>query len=328
MNQPKNPLLTKNSALSPLVVVLLLIGIQALFFALYFYLGSQNKVRIESAELTLLLSFSAIASTMVVIVGVVRTRWMQRENSVRQRLIAVIEATPDPSAVRDVKGRYVMWNKAAEEYHGIQSQHVVGKTPFDLFPPDMATTLLELDAQCHASGSTVVKRLELPAIYGKSKRVAIMRVAPVRSATDASIRGVVTIVHDVTESEREAAALRHMSTQLKMALDRSGFGSWIVNIENNALVFSEQYQALVRYQGKQFNADFDFPARVHPDDHDRVMAAASLAIQKDVAFDEVFRLRCFDEQYRVFRSSGESALDASGKRYFAGLFCPQDRSAD
>jgi PAS domain S-box-containing protein len=328
MSKLNTSLRTSSSVLSPLMVVLLVIMLQALLLGAYFYLADRNKLTVAPAELTLLLAYSAVAIGLAIVMGIMRQRWMQREDSVRQRLLGVIEAIPDPSAVRDVKGRYVMWNKAAEEYHGIKSQHVVGKTPFELFPPAVARSILELDAQCSQSGQTVVQRLVLPPLYGKGQRVAMIRVAPVRSVADTSIRGVVTILHDVTEAEREASALRHLSTQLKMALDTSGFGSWIWDLEGEAVTYSAQYQALLRYKGDQFRQDFEFLSRVHPGDIEMVKAAAVRTIKQYEPFDQVYRLRCFDEVYRVFRASGESALDDKGRRYFAGLLCPLDRSAD
>ena len=224
-----------------------------------------------------------------------------------------------------------MWNKAAEAYHGIKAQHVLGKTPFDLFPEAVAREILNLDAQCFKTEDISLRRLLLPPLYGKGARVANLRTAPVHSTTDTtpgnSVRGVVSILHDITESEREAASLKHTTMQLKMALDTSGFGSWIWDLDNDSVTYSKQYQALLKYKGKNFNQDFNFRSRIHPGDAQMVIAAAKKAIKENIAYDQVYRLRCFDEVDRVFHVSGEPATDDSGRRYFAGLLCPLDRSA-
>jgi PAS domain S-box-containing protein len=326
MSQLQTSLRPASSASSPLMIVLLVVLLQVLLIAGYFYLDSANKLHQEQTELIFLLVYSALTISLAIVVAIVLRRWIQREDGVRQRLLGVIDAIPDPASVRDVKGRYAMWNKSAENYHGIKEQYVVGKTPFELFPPAVARSILEMDAQCCESGQTVIERLVLPPLYGKGQRVAILRVAPVRSASDSGIRGVVTILHDVTEAEREASALRHLSTQLKMALDTSGFGSWIWDLEGETVTFSAQYQALLRYKGNSFTQDYEFLSRVHPGDIEMVKAAAVRTIKHYEPFDQVYRLRCFDEVYRVFHASGESALDGNGKRYFAGLLCPLDRA--
>lgn len=253
---------------------------------------------------------------------------MQREDLVRQRLLDVIDAIPDPSAVRDMKGRYVSWNKAAESYHGIKAEHVLGKTPFEIFPRDIARKLLELDAQCSLSNKKVIQRVILPPLYGKGLRVVSIHVAPVLSSSSEDVRGFVTILQDITEQERESSSLRHLSSQLKMALDTSGFGSWIWDLENNIVTYSSQYKALLRYEGENFKQDFDFLSRIHPGDSEMVVTAAKHTLKADTPFDQVYRLRCFDDVYRYFHASGESALDDKGRRYFSGLLCPLDRTAD
>jgi PAS domain S-box-containing protein len=325
MSQLRKTLRPASSFTSPVMIVLLVIALQAALLGGFFYLASIDKLSIEPAEMTLLLGYCAVTIFLAIVIGIMRHRWLKGENRVRQRLLDVIDAIPDPSAVRDLKGKYIMWNKAAESYHGVKAEHVLGKTPFELFPKEVARSILELDAECARSNQNVLRRVVLPPLYGKGRRTAMIRVAPVHSATDTSIRGMVTILQDVTESEREASALRHLSTQLKMALDTSGFGSWIWDLEQDSVTYSAQYQALLRYKGTSFRQDFEFLSRVHPGDIEAVKTGARLTLKDNVAFDLVYRLQCFDGEYRYFHASGESALDDKGKRYFAGLLCPLDR---
>jgi PAS domain S-box-containing protein len=309
------------------MIVVLVMSLQTGLLGAYFYFASVDALQVEQTEVALLVGYSIVTILLAIVVGVMRYRWLQSENRVRQRLLDVIDAIPDPSGVRDLRGKYIMWNKAAESYHGIKAEHVVGKTPFDLFPKEVARSILELDTECARTDQTVLRRLVLPPLYGKGQRTAMIRIAPVRSASDSGIRGVITILQDVTESEREASALQHLSTQLKMALDTSGFGSWIWDLEQDYVTYSAQYQALLRYSGKSFNQDFEFLSRVHPGDIEAVKNAGKHTLKEHVAFDQVYRLRCFDDEYRYFHASGESALDDKGKRYFAGLLCPLDRKA-
>lgn len=304
------------------MIVLLVIALQALLLGGFYYLAAQERLDIEPLEIALLLTYSVVAVGIAVFIGIMRHRWIEREDRVRQRLLDVIDAIPDPAGVRDIKGRYAMWNKAAESYHGIKAEHVLGKTPFDLFPKDVARNILGLDAECFESNQTVVRRLVLPPLYGKGPRVAQMRIAPVRSAADSGIRGTVTILHDTTASERETAELRHLSTQLKLALDTSGFGSWVWDLETDVLTCSEQFQQLLRYRSNNFRRDFQFRDRLHPDDRERVLAAVQSSLENEKKFSEIYRLQAFDGEYLSFKGSGHVAHDDQGKRYFAGLLVP------
>jgi PAS domain S-box-containing protein len=311
--------------LSPIFLTLLILFLQGLLVGAYFYLVSTGRINAEPDEIVLLLSYCALTLVLAIIIAIMRHRFTQRENRVRQRLLDVIDAVPDPSAVRDAKGRYVLWNKAAEHYHGIKAQHVLGKTPYELFPPAVARSILELDAQCAEANQTVVKRLELPPLYGKGHRIATIRVAPVHTVDDRSnVRGAVTILHDITDAEHETSQLRHTASQLKAALDASGFGTWEWILEDQTAHFGEGYQRLLRYRGTQFAKDFNIRERLHPDDVKRVKDAAVASIASQGSFDLSYRLRCFDDVYRSFRSCGEVSKHADGKTHFAGLLCPLD----
>jgi PAS domain S-box-containing protein len=252
----------------------------------------------------------------------------QSEERVRRRLLDVINALPDPSALRDANGRYVLWNRASEDYHGIKAKHVVGKTPFDIFPPAVAESILMLDVEVMRSGHPVVQRLELPPLYGKSGRVAMIHVGPVSRLDDpAHQRGAVTILHDVTQVERDATDLRNANIQLRMVLAASGFGSWTWDLHDNSILYSREYEALLHYKGNSFQKDYDFASRLHPSDRDHVLQAGAHSIRDDIPFNQVYRLQCFDGEYRSFHASGEPMQDRSGRRYFTGLLCPLDKIA-
>lgn len=327
MSKLRTTLRPADFALSPVLIVLIVILLQASLLGAFFYLDDREHLRFEPAEIALLVAYSLIAIGIAIPIGMMRQRWMKSEERVRQRLIDVIDAIPDPSAVRDVKGKYIMWNKAAEAYHGIKADHVLGKTPFDIFPKDVARSILELDAECTLSNQIVLRRVVLPPLYGKGQRITTIRVAPVQSASNSGIRGVVTIVHDITEMECESSALLHATTQLRLALETSGFGSWIWNLDNDHVTFSTQYQKLLKYSGANFSEDFKIKTRIHASDLDTIEQAMRRTLKDGLPFDETYRLRCFDDEYRPFHASGEVAMDAQGRRYFAGLLCPLDRQA-
>jgi PAS domain S-box-containing protein len=304
-------------------IVLIVLALQLLLLAVYYFTGAQRNLDWRSPTWQLLLAYSAAMGLVGLWAAVLRARWHRQESLVRQRLLDVIDAIPDPAVVRDVRGRYVLWNKAAEAYHGIKVDYVYLKTPFELFPQGVAQTIAALDAQAMESNTSVIRRLELPPLYGKSKRVAIIRVAPVSSANESGVRGTVTILHDVTEAELESAQLKYLSTQLQIALDTSGFGSWVWDLDNDVLTCSVQFQRLLRYCGDHFRRDFVFRERLHPDERERVLDAVQSAIQHQTRFEQDYQLQAFDGHYLPFRGSGQCAQDANGKHYFAGLLQPR-----
>ncbi len=314
------------SGLKPWHYIALAVLVQLVLLAAFVALQNSRASAPETNDGLELIMVVISACLMIALVAWLAYQQKMRfetEDRIRQRLLDVIDAVPDPSAVRDIQGRYVLWNKAAEAYHGIKAQHVIGKTPFELFPEPVAQKIVSLDHEAMQTNATVVRRVALPPLYGKGQRTAQIRVAPIHSVSHpGQVRGAVTILHDVTESEREASALQHLSAQLKMALDTSGFGSWIWDLESDVLHCSEQFQHLLKYRGKNFRQDFIFRERLHPDDRDRVLMAVKTAIDTNEPFQERYRLLNYEGIYTSFMGSGQSAQDTRDKRYFAGLLVP------
>lgn len=306
-------------------IVGIVIVLQLLLLAGYYYGEAQQQFNPSTPTWVLLLAYSAAMILVSVWAAWLRAKWLKQESLVRQRLLDVIDAIPDPAAVRDVKGRYVMWNKAAEAYHGIKLDYVFQKTPMDLFPESLARIYLDLDAQAMESAQPVVSRQEIPPIYGKGKRVAMLHIAPISSTAELGARGTVSILHDITESERESAQLKQLSMQLKIALDTSGFGGWIWDLDQDVLSCSDQFQRLLHYSGDNFRRDFVFRERLHPEDRDRVLEAIRHSIQTPSRFEDAYRLLAFNGKYYAFRASGQCTQDAQGKKYFAGLLVPASK---
>ena len=307
---------------SPLAILLIAVALQVLLLAGYFFGVTEQRFDSNSRAWQWLLVHSVLVFFVAIAAAMWCARWFKREGLVRQRLLDVIDAIPDPAMVRDRRGRYVLWNQAAEKFHGFKAEHAFLKAPRDLFPEPIAQQILDLQAQALAAERSVVRRCEFPPLYGKGRRVVRMHTAPVASGLQSDAKGTITILHDVTDAEREANALRHISTQLKLALDTSGFGSWIWDLDSDVLTCSEQFQSLLHYTGEQFRRDFIFRQRLHPEDQERVLAAVNHSIQSDTPFNEHYRLLSFKGDYLSFLGSGQCAKDSQGKNYFAGLLVP------
>ena len=57
--------------------------------------------------------------------------------------------------MRDVGGRYVYVNRAFEKYVGRHSAEILGKTPFEIWPQEIAKALAEADKQVLAAGNPI-----------------------------------------------------------------------------------------------------------------------------------------------------------------------------
>jgi len=63
----------------------------------------------------------------------------------RTLLHSIIDGTSDSIYVKDLKGRYLLFNSAAERITGKKSEEVLGRDDYFLFPPEEAATVMNDD---------------------------------------------------------------------------------------------------------------------------------------------------------------------------------------
>ncbi|MEG0936887.1 MAG: EAL domain-containing protein [Comamonas sp.] len=140
---------------------------------------------------------------------------------------------------------------------------------------------------------------------------------------------LVCVLQDLSEMVNARNAMVRSETMLRMALEGSGNGVWEWDALALRLNFSSGMGALLKYQGQDLAADFDFYQRLHPED------AAAARLQVDQALEQgsmlvlTARLLCFDGMYRWFRARGQAHKDADGRLLrISGLLSDQTASRE
>lgn len=131
------------------------------------------------------------------------TELQQRRDDLSQTrafLDSVVETIPSIVFAKDMQedGRYVLFNRAAE----LQSRHlpspVLGRTDFDLFPPDVAAFLRDRDLDVIRDGRARCYEFAVPGENGAT-RVIQTRKVPIAGRPGEPPRFVLGIADDVTE---------------------------------------------------------------------------------------------------------------------------------
>ena len=126
-------------------------------------------------------------------------------------LNAVIENAPVPIVVKDVEEfRYVLVNRAAEAFFGTPREKVVGKTPFEIFPIESATQIVERDRQALRSNGLTVFSEHQVQTFGNGLRLSNSTRIPIFNAND-ELTHILILIEDVTERRRDEARIRHLA---------------------------------------------------------------------------------------------------------------------
>lgn len=164
--------------------------------------GSKVHVLLSASLSKDLLGQEILTGTMVDITSLKEAEAARRKSEAR--LQAFMDQVPGVVFIRDADGRYLYVNEAWEKATGLSASEVVGKTPEDLFPPEVAASLREEDRKT-LEGQVLVWEEE-PEQIGTATRFFACSKFPLPSG-EGEKPLVAGISIDVTERRQAQAAL-------------------------------------------------------------------------------------------------------------------------
>jgi diguanylate cyclase (GGDEF)-like protein/PAS domain S-box-containing protein len=122
----------------------------------------------------------------------------------------LIEAIPGPVFYKDAEARYLGCNSAFEEFIGQPASELIGKSPHDLSPKELADTYLEADRELlDRSGTQILESLVRYA-NGEMRDVMFHKAAFTRP--DGTVGGLVGVMLDITDRKRMEESQRQAAT--------------------------------------------------------------------------------------------------------------------
>ncbi|GGY25291.1 hypothetical protein GCM10011289_31080 [Paludibacterium paludis] len=131
------------------------------------------------------------------------------EQAVKEQLSftsQLIEAIPNPLFYKDEAGRYLGCNKAFERFIGAPRETLLGKSVYDISPPDLAERYFSADQALFDKGGTQTYEASVEDAGGKRMDVMFYK-ATFRKA--GKLGGLVGVIADITERKRSEAAVWH-----------------------------------------------------------------------------------------------------------------------
>jgi diguanylate cyclase (GGDEF)-like protein/PAS domain S-box-containing protein len=130
----------------------------------------------------------------------------------REFLDSIIENIPIAVFAKDAKdSRYVLLNRAGEEYYGMPREEMLGKTPEQIFPEGIARVVSEQDRRVVDSGMPMFLEGHLLEVGVKGHdRVVNSRKLLIRDGNGAP-QYLVGVIEDVTERITNQARISHLA---------------------------------------------------------------------------------------------------------------------
>lgn len=153
-------------------------------------------------------------------------------------LQTLIDAMPNPIFIKDPEGRYLLCNKAFEEYHGVSSREIKGKNVFSIRPLDEADIHWAKDLALFKNSGVVEYESVLTDPSGTVHTVVERKATFLKP--DGTLGGIVGVIMDITELKRTEELLRESEAKYRSIAEESLVGFYIIQ------------DGLFRYVNKRF----------------------------------------------------------------------------
>lgn len=143
----------------------------------------------------------------------------------------IFDAIPLQIAVKSTRpesfGRFLLWNRQAEEWTGIRAEEVIGRTDYDFFPREQADFFLAKDREVAASGQTLVVEEEriLSRIHGECWLRTVK--TPILDESGEPL-ALLAASENITERKRTATELQETIERLNE--ERNLYGALLDNL--------------------------------------------------------------------------------------------------
>ncbi len=125
----------------------------------------------------------------------------------RNLLRTVVDNISDSILAVDSEGRYVLVNKAFAKLHGLESpEQLLGKSAFDLFPKELATSLRAADLEVMRAAKPLEAERSVVDAEGNVQYILMSKVPFINKHNE--IVGIVGVNRDITQGKRSEAELR------------------------------------------------------------------------------------------------------------------------
>ncbi|WP_265944462.1 PAS domain-containing protein [Dechloromonas sp. A34] len=222
---------------------------------------------------------------------------------------AIADASDDAIFAKDQAGRYLLFNRAAEQITGKQAGDVLGEDDTLLFPAEQAALLMANDRQVMQDKRPVTFQEKVRTATGEA--VFLATKGPLRDAND-NIIGMFGISRDITARQAAEDALRESEKRFQDIVTASADWIWEVDRAWRYTYVSDSVTNLLGYAAEEILGKTPFDL-MPPEEAERVRALLESTIARQLPIRNLENISlCKDGSLCHVLTSGIPILDSHG----------------
>jgi PAS domain S-box-containing protein len=228
-----------------------------------------------------------------------------------QRFRALVETTSDFVWEVDQNCFYTYANPRIKDLLGYEPEEVIGKTPFDLMPPDEAERIAKLFSDIAKSGKCFAA-LEHAHLHKDGRRVVLETSGVPISDAPGNLAGYRGIDRDITERKQAEEALRASEQRFRALVETTSDFVWEVDQNGFYTYASPKIKDLLGYEPEEVIGKTPFDL-MPPDEAERIAKVFWAIAESRKAFTALENTNLHKDGRRVvLETSGVPILDAKG----------------
>ena len=168
---------------------------------------------------------------------------MERLRALRL-LAAIADSSEDAIVAKDLHGRYLLFNRAAERFIGKPAAEVLGLDDYALFPPEQADQLRRFGERALAENRVITEEVVLTTQFGA--RTFLATKGPLLD-DESHVIGQFGITRDITDHKQSEARLSEQVNRFRTLLDQSRDGVFILDQNLQIIEANQRFADMLGY---------------------------------------------------------------------------------
>ncbi|MBN1323649.1 MAG: PAS domain S-box protein [Methanotrichaceae archaeon] len=168
----------------------------------------------------------------------------------------LIDAIPNPIFYKDAVGYYLGCNLAFESYIGLDRKEILGKTVFQLFPPDLAEIYHRADEELLRDQGKQI--FESSVEHSDGTRHDVIFNKATFFDTDGRLAGIVGVILDISERKRSEDLLRESERRLTDIIDFLPDATFVVDDKGRVIAWNRALEAMTGVKAEEMLGKDDF----------------------------------------------------------------------